>query len=518
MTAFPTAASRRVPSLRDLQGYWQRLQEDERLQSFVRHIDALYRNKYLRSFVFEPFASVFDISDIPDQDQAAFSAITMVAFANGTLALLPAKAGIGMPVSVALELWLARTLAEATGLDSASAMQTLVHADRMSIAVVSGLLSTKQILGLGTGLIPFASVPAEVALTDTLGASLLVGFEEVRASDRFRIPAKKTTEILRLSRDIASKQYACGKQSFSRENLLLVKDRLLSWVSGNDVATLPQARAEAFVAAAMAALIAERTASLSGPMGSVFVDAVRRGYSIQLGDASLEDMGAFFAARTPSELRGDLSLIKGEMHERLEILHENADGDSISATLHDSRSIPGSDAVYVDEATGESIAVSYKAVGSPDQIETALERFPEIPIVATSEAASPFGDDPRVTAGAFSNAELNAITEQNVDRAIDSIQPIDAVDVVQAGIGMEAVAILWPFAIAAARGRIPMRKFVLACTAYAPKGGLRLASRLMWAVAAGPVFGPYLFARSAAALAKGAATQSDRRMRRIEFR
>jgi hypothetical protein len=105
-------------------------------------------------------------------------------------------------------------------------------------------------------------------------------------------------------------------------------------------------------------------------------------------------MGNFFSERTPNQLSGDVSLVKGEMFEHIVEVSENMDGDVWTAQLHELRTVPDSDIVFTNIETGQQAEVSLKSTYLPHYIEGALEKYPDIPILTTEEMEQYFGDHP----------------------------------------------------------------------------------------------------------------------------
>ena len=56
-----------------------------------------------------------------------------------------------------------------------------------------------------------------------------------------------------------------------------------------------------------------------------------------------------------------------------------------SAYLHEDEAYPGSDMIMTNSETGETIELSLKATENLNYIESALLKYPEFPILTTSE-------------------------------------------------------------------------------------------------------------------------------------
>lgn len=75
------------------------------------------------------------------------------------------------------------------------------------------------------------------------------------------------------------------------------------------------------------------------------------------------------------------------------------------------------------------------------------------------------------------------------------MEPINAKEVVVGGITMSTFAALWPFVMAFLRGRISREQLELVFFQVMGDSGVKLVSRLSWAVVLGPMFAWWLLAR-----------------------
>ena len=88
----------------------------EWLKKNIYRVRSLFENYTLRDFIVEPFKSVFD-SSTKTLNADVYSIVTQVAVINAVLAGLPGKMGIGVTVSIALEIWMAYRIAQHIGLE-----------------------------------------------------------------------------------------------------------------------------------------------------------------------------------------------------------------------------------------------------------------------------------------------------------------------------------------------------------------------------------------------------------------
>ena len=138
-----------------------------------------------------------------------------------------------------------------------------------------------------------------------------------------------------------------------------------------------------------------------------------------------------------------------------------------------------------------------KATGAEDTsiIEHALDKYPNIPIMTTDEAAHEYLDNHMVFGSGIENDELQNITEDRMDELLHSIHPADAFHVVIGGVTVGTVAAIWPFTIAYMRKKISYKSYEKALIRIVGDSGVMLASRLSYALLLGPIFAWYLLAR-----------------------
>ena len=166
--------------------------------------------------------------------------------------------------------------------------------------------------------------------------------------------------------------------------------------------------------------------------------------------------------------------------------------------MHTDESFPGSDITFSNTDTGEELEVSLKALSSEGTgiIESALARYPDIPIMTTKEMSDLYESDPRVFGGDMTNAELESITEANIDKLLGSIKPKDTNEVIIGGITVGALTALWPFTMAYLRKKISKESLTKVFEHTLGASGVALASRICWGTLFGPIFAWYLLARS----------------------
>lgn len=150
------------------------------------------------------------------------------------------------------------------------------------------------------------------------------------------------------------------------------------------------------------------------------VEALRRSRS-DLADASLRELGDYLSAMNPEQLRGVASNVKGIYHE-LSFTHasnmKGADAHLFPETNH-----PGADVFFRDGEGQVEKAVQLKATNSTDALSQHAERYPEVPLYATSEVAA---DASGVHNSGFTNAALSEDVRAQLDQLahLDSLSQV----------------------------------------------------------------------------------------------
>ena len=112
-----------------------------------------------------------------------------------------------------------------------------------------------------------------------------------------------------------------------------------------------------------------------------------------------------------NEFRGLVSLVKGKYREILFTRAENLDGDEVSALMKEALNHPGSDVEFLID--GEVISeVQLKAVKDPAAIFSHFEKYPDVPVYATSEIANRMDG---VNSSNFSNDDLQQRVEERLN-------------------------------------------------------------------------------------------------------
>ncbi|MCK4864918.1 MAG: hypothetical protein KAT06_05780 [Gammaproteobacteria bacterium] len=492
------------------------------LDTNIDRVRILFENYTLRDFIFEPFNRVFD-SPAKKIDSTIYSVITQVAIINMVLAGLPGKLGVGVWVSIALEAWMAFSIAKYVGINIKSVSDIWKYFGVLAASVGVILYGFRAALGLFFSI--FSVIPgvnplifAELVVTNLVGILFWIGFQEASRSGEFNIPKKSLVDAYSHTKNLVKHQYSILKNTLSLDNIKLVGQRLVTYLKGDFPVDTRIINGELFSTVAMAYLISGQFDKLQGPLGEVFIDAIRFRWSSQFNEnTSIEEIAERFREYDADQLEGVISTIRGKMFEIMVTEQENRDGDQWSAKMHTDETFPGSDIIFTNDDTGEQIDVSLKAVAENNSqiVEHALVRYPDIPIMTTDEIAALYGDDERVFGSSFLHEDMDTITKERFEELISSIQPISAQQVVIGGVTMGMMSALWPFVMAYLRKKVTYEQLKDVFQHVLGESGVMLVSRLSYATIFGPLFAWYLLARGV----KGLVVMAESNVvRHIEFK
>lgn len=488
---------------RNLKNRFKRYQETSKLGDWLdKNFDQTqsFINERAQSVIFKGMDNAFGWNS-KLVDRHMYRVITTVAVINASLAALPGKMGVGVLISMGLEAVMAISIARSVGIEIEKPRDILAY-----FGLFSGVALT-VLVGFGhlvrTFFSVFSVIPgnplilAEIFATNLVGVLFIVGFMEIKKGKSFRVPYRLFKTIWDEVIGLTKFQTVALKDILSPSNLKRIYKSFTEWLKGDEMPGPKQVRGDILTPLAMSMLIAGNYEQLEGPMGHAFLKAIRLRWSSQLGpDASVEEIAAHFQDYDANALNGAISTIKGKMFEILVTDTENSDGDAWTAHMHSDETYSGSDIVFTNPKTGQQLDVSLKAVSvqNRDIIEDALLKYPDIPIMTTDEVAVTFEGDPRVFGSGFTHKELKNITEENIDKLINQIEPLNATEIVFNGQVVGSFAVLWPITMAFLRKRITKEHYSEAATAALGQNGKVLAARVIAAVAMGPVYAWFLLA------------------------
>ena len=456
----------------------------EWLKKNLDKVKQLISDTPVSKFILEPFQGVFKTkSDLLESD--IYGVITKVAVVNMVLAGLPGRLGIGVFVSIAFEIWMAFKIAQYVGFKEIKSYTDIARYLGLAAGVFLLIFEAFKIfIGLAISLIsavwPYSPIIfAELFVTNMFGLIFLFGFQNIMHTKSFN--DIKSYQLFSMTRKLTHHQWNLIKNVANTDNLKIIGKRIKEFLVGDFPVDQKIVNGEVFSTVAMAYLIAGQHEKLEGPLGEAFVKAIRLRWSAQLGEtASMEEISEHFKQYDISQLEGASNTIKGKMFEILVTDQENSDSDNWTAKMHEDESFPGSDIILMNSETNEILEVSLKAVSADNSfiIEDALAKNPDLPIMSTDEVANLYADNPNVFGSGFTNKDLDEITDKKLQILISQMEPINAKEVVVAGITMSTFAALWPFVMAYLRGRISREQLELVFFQVMGDSGIKLVSRL----------------------------------------
>lgn len=464
-------------------------------------VAALFENARLRDFVFEPFKQIFDI---PGEDNVGKikTVITLVALVNMVLAGLPGKMGVGVVVSMGLEAFMAYKIALLVGIRLEKTSDVWKY---LSLVGSTGLVIVyvfKAVLGFGysafSAVIPGVNplILAELFTTNLFGILVWTGFEEARKGGSFVIPKRLFRTIASQTVALFKFQYDTIKGSLSLTNIKTVGQRAKDWLTGN-ILDEPKVRGELLVPLAFLYLQGKEFEKLEGPIGQEFIQAIRDRMP-ELKDASLEEIADAIGEYDLDPTGGMFVLVKGKLFERLVERAENTDGDSVFMRLHSDESHPGSDAIQWDSDTGQTLEISIKASENIDYLESALIRYPELPLIVTSDHES----TDQIVGMLMTDSKLEDVTQENFDALLSGLDRMSVAGASAGGVTTGATVALWPFVLAYLRGRISKEQLSSAFERVLGEAGIALAARIGWGVVTGAIFAWFILAKGVMQIAK----------------
>lgn len=158
-------------------------------------------------------------------------------------------------------------------------------------------------------------------------------------------------------------------------------------------------------------------------------DSVRRGYQ-SLEEATNDEIIHYFEGLEPDVMVGHVSNIKGILFEQ--VYMDELVGQGIQAGVYELTNHPGAD-LFVLEDGQFAYELQMKATDSIAYIDSALQSYPDVAIVATSEVANSFESDMVIDAGIE-----NAVLEETVSQVLieEAVNPLSGFSLLRFLIGL----------------------------------------------------------------------------------
>ncbi len=166
------------------------------------------------------------------------------------------------------------------------------------------------------------------------------------------------------------------------------------------------------IAAVFANLISKASFQLSSD-NMLVLEALMRA-NPKLKELSISDIGDYLSDMSEESLKGLGNNVKGIYHELVFVQKENSDGDDIYARLFPDTNHPGADVILSHDGVDIS-EIQLKATDNIAYVQEHFVRYPDIPIVVTSEVSE---FNPSIDSSGVSNASL----EVDISDALDGIE------------------------------------------------------------------------------------------------
>lgn len=126
------------------------------------------------------------------------------------------------------------------------------------------------------------------------------------------------------------------------------------------------------------------------------------------------------------QVPGVVSAIKGILHEMEFVRLENADGDSITASMYSDPNNEGFDVLMTEDSTGATYELQLKATDDVGYVQDWIDDHPDGEIVVTSEIAEKMG----LNSSGISNEDITVQVEDFVDAMLQSGSEVEIVSLV----------------------------------------------------------------------------------------
>lgn len=146
-------------------------------------------------------------------------------------------------------------------------------------------------------------------------------------------------------------------------------------------------------------------------------DAVLSAFRRYSGETqTTEEVANYLEGLSEHQVPGVVSAIKGILHEMEFVRLENADGDSITASMFSDPINEGFDVLMTDESTGATYELQLKATDDVGYVQDWIDDHPDGEIVVTSEIAETMG----LKSSGISNEDITIRVEDFVDAMLQS--------------------------------------------------------------------------------------------------
>ena len=434
-------------------------------------------------------------------DKKVFRFIIGCSFFNAVLIGLPGSIGYGVYISMAFEALIAFQLARMSGLldvkDSISKLFKLIKAT--GIAGLTVLYGFKAALNFVFGIISLIPLGGSASFLATFFTTLFysiflyLSFTEIKLGDGLTksMPKRILKKTYQFSTGIFTSFWKLFKEDLPKL-LRDTKDGIVDACRGI-IHIKPKIKGEMFLAGSYAYLLSGNYDGLKGPFAQLWLEAWRESHPTQLKNATVEEIKELADSYDAESFPRLVQNVNSKFYEKLETTHENADGDEWSAELIVDQNHPASDAVFYNQETGQYIEINYKFTLNENYIESHIQRYPDVPVVAPPEVAEKI-NSPLVMSGHYEHGVVLEISEANFDDLLNKSHSLYLEAATIASGGASLLMHIFPFLMAYYKGTIGKELLFKALKTFYPKIAGRTLNRIGMLTLLGPVYGMFLIA------------------------
>ncbi|MDB9870035.1 hypothetical protein OAD33_03080 [Alphaproteobacteria bacterium] len=434
-------------------------------------------------------------------DEKVFRFIIGCSFFNAVLIGLPGSIGYGVYISMAFEALIAFQLARMSGLldvkDSISKLFKLIKAT--GIAGLTVLYGFKAALNFIFGIISLIPLGGSASFLATFFTTLFysiflyLSFTEIKLGDGLTksMPKRILKKTYQFSTGIFKSFWKLFEEDLPKL-LRETKDSIFDACRGI-IHIKPKIKGEMFLAGSYAYLLSGNYDGLKGPFAQLWLEAWRESHPTQLKNATVEEIKELADSYDAESFPRLVQNVNSKFYEKLETTHENADGDEWSAELIVDQNHPASDAVFYNQETGQYIEINYKFTLNENYIESHIQRYPDVPVVAPPEVAEKI-NSPLVMSGHYEHGVVLEISEANFDDLLNKSHSLYLEAATIASGGASLLMHIFPFLMAYYKGTIGKELLFKALKTFYPKIAGRTLNRIGMLTLLGPVYGMFLIA------------------------
>ena len=208
--------------------------ESAKALAYLEKITVLFTDESLRDRVLEPFRELFTRNE--DAEDRVRGIMTQAAVVNAVIAGADKTAGFGTELNLGMETYMAYRIAKYEGMDIPGPKDAIKYFG--PLAAILGNISWifKVIIGvLFSAFSPVLpkinpAVLAELMVTDFIGVVFWSGFQQLKVSGKFGMPASVGTKLMDETKKLADFQMQRAAELLTAENIGACAGRLAEFL------------------------------------------------------------------------------------------------------------------------------------------------------------------------------------------------------------------------------------------------------------------------------------------------